>query len=139
MNTYMYMSQTVLIPRTCHTGPECVLAGVTKLPFGHKPIMFYNGEVSCLTLTGKLQVIRLQTHSYQDDQDLSEPEVGIIMIHLAPPPSSPSPKDCRWVHVHVVNTPANEAVHSDVCLLFSTCRYCRSDTHCTCPITLASP
>ncbi|KAL5510222.1 hypothetical protein EMCRGX_G005732 [Ephydatia muelleri] len=69
ISTYVFYRDTI------KAGPECVLVGVTKLPFGHKPIMFYNGEVSCLTLAGKLQVIRLQTHSYQDDQDLSEPEV----------------------------------------------------------------
>ena len=35
-------------------GPSCVFAGNTKLPYGQKPLMLYNGEVSCLTLSGKV-------------------------------------------------------------------------------------
>ena len=49
--------------------------GVTKLPFGHRPLMLYNGEVSCQTLTGKISIMRLQTHIFSDDQGISEDEV----------------------------------------------------------------
>ena len=51
------------------------MAGVTKLPFGQRPLMLYNGEVSCQTLTGKISIVRLNTHNFHDDQELSEEEV----------------------------------------------------------------
>ena len=37
--------------------------------------MLYNGEVSCQTLTGKISIVRLNTHNFHDDQELSEEEV----------------------------------------------------------------
>ena len=51
------------------------MAGVTKLPFGHRPLMLYNGEVSCQTLTGKISIMRLNTHIFGDDQEITEEEV----------------------------------------------------------------
>ena len=56
-------------------GPMCEMAGVTKLPFGHHPLMLYNGEVSCQTLTGKISIMRLNTHIFSDDQEITEEEV----------------------------------------------------------------
>ena len=52
-----------------------MMVGLTKLMFGLRPLMLYNGEVSCQTLTGKINIMRLTTHNFQDDQDLSEDEV----------------------------------------------------------------
>ena len=40
----------------CFSGPSCVFAGNTKLPYGQKPLMLYNGEVSCQTLSGKVHL-----------------------------------------------------------------------------------
>jgi len=39
------------------TGPSCVFAGNSKLPYGQKPLMLYNGEVSCQTLSGKVMTL----------------------------------------------------------------------------------
>ena len=33
-----------------------MFAGNTKLPYGQKPLMLYNGEVSCQTLSGKVHL-----------------------------------------------------------------------------------
>ena len=67
----MYISMCTLIV----TGSTCHMVGVTKLPFGHKPLMLYNGEVSCQTLTGKISIIRLNTHNFSDVQEITEEEV----------------------------------------------------------------
>lgn len=60
---------------TLTSGPMCEMAGVTMLPFGHCPLMLYNGEVSCQTLSGKISIMRLNTHSFGDEQELTEKEV----------------------------------------------------------------
>ncbi len=57
-------------------GPVCNLVGTTKLPFGHSPVMLYNGEVSCQTLTGKISIMRLNSHIFTDDQGITEEEVS---------------------------------------------------------------
>ena len=36
------------------TGAQCVLASTTKLPYGHSPLMLYNGELTCQTQSGKM-------------------------------------------------------------------------------------
>ena len=54
------------------------MVGITKLPFGLRPLMVYNGEVSCQSLTGKIAILRLSTHNFHDDQDMAEEEVHII-------------------------------------------------------------
>ena len=56
-----------------------MMAGLTKLLFGLRPLMLYNGEVSCQTLTGKITIMRLSTHNFQDDQDIAEEEVYTCM------------------------------------------------------------
>jgi len=70
--TYVYYRDTV-------HGPMCEMAGVTKLPFGHCPLMLYNGEVSCQTLSGKISIMRLNTHSFGDEQELTEKELRASM------------------------------------------------------------
>lgn len=52
------------------------MAGSTKLPFGHHPLMLYNGEVSCQTLTGKISIMRLATHNFCEDQEITTDEVN---------------------------------------------------------------
>lgn len=69
--TYVYHEDT--IEGTC-----CVSAGSTNLPYGYKPIHLYQGELTCLTLTGKLNSIHLDSHCYSDDQDLSETGVRLL-------------------------------------------------------------
>ena len=49
--------------------------GVTALPFGYHPLLLYNGELTCHKLTGKQAYLRLSSHNFPDDQDLSEDEV----------------------------------------------------------------
>ena len=60
------------------TGPVIAKVGITKLPFGHLPLMLNNGEMSCQTLTGKLSTVRLDTHVFSDGQGFNEEEVCII-------------------------------------------------------------
>lgn len=38
--------------------------GSTKLPFSHKPLMLYNGRLTCQTQSGKTSSILLSTHSF---------------------------------------------------------------------------
>ena len=52
---------------------------MTKLPFGYKPVMIYNGEVSCQTLTGKISIIRLNTHNFSEDLEITEDKVPYII------------------------------------------------------------
>lgn len=52
--------------------------GSTRLPFGHHPLMLYNGEVSCQTLTGKISIMRLGTHNFSDDQEITTEQVCLI-------------------------------------------------------------
>ena len=47
LHTYVYCQDTL-------DGSVCQYAGATKLPYGQKPLLMYNGEVSCQTLTGKV-------------------------------------------------------------------------------------
>lgn len=58
-----------------YIGPTCNMVGTTRLPFGHAPLMLYNGEVSCQTLTGKISIMRLNSHIFTDDQGITEEEV----------------------------------------------------------------
>lgn len=59
-----------------YAGAMCNMVGTTKLPFGHSPLMLYNGEVSCQTLTGKISIMRLNSHIFTDDQVITEDEVN---------------------------------------------------------------
>ena len=64
---------------TVTTGPQCVYIESTELPFGYKPLLLYNGDVSCLNLTGKIKYLRLKSHNYNDDQDLLEENVRLYL------------------------------------------------------------
>lgn len=68
--TYVYYRDTI-------EGPQCVYIETTELPFGYKPLLLYNGDVSCLNLTGKIKYLRLKSHNYTDDQDLLEENLKI--------------------------------------------------------------
>ena len=54
------------------------MVGTTRLPFGHVPLLLYNGEVSCQTLTGKISIMRLNSHTFTDDQGITEEEVSVL-------------------------------------------------------------
>lgn len=44
--------------------------------------MLNHGEMSCLTMTGKLSIVRLNTHVFSDDQGLTEEEVILLLLLL---------------------------------------------------------
>ncbi|XP_067993676.1 WD repeat-containing protein 19 isoform X2 [Melanerpes formicivorus] len=45
-------------------GSKIILAGGTEVPFSHKPLLLYNGELTCQTQSGKTNSICLSTHSF---------------------------------------------------------------------------
>ncbi|XP_052278623.1 WD repeat-containing protein 19-like isoform X1 [Dreissena polymorpha] len=55
--TYMYSREHVM-------GTRCDLVGSTKLPYGQKPVLLHNGEVTLQTQSGKLVTIALDSHAY---------------------------------------------------------------------------
>ncbi|MGH0157160.1 UNVERIFIED_CONTAM: hypothetical protein FKN15_033128 [Acipenser sinensis] len=55
--TYVFHKDTI-------QGSKVILAGGTKLPYSHKPLLLYNGELTCQTLSGKTNNIILSTHSF---------------------------------------------------------------------------
>ncbi|XP_033108550.1 WD repeat-containing protein 19-like isoform X2 [Anneissia japonica] len=63
--TYVYSRETI-------KGPQVTLAGTTKLPYAQKPLLLYNGEVTCQTPSGKTTTLQLSTHNFHEKlQDLS--------------------------------------------------------------------
>ncbi len=65
-----------------YTGSLCDYVGSTKLPFGHHPLLLYNGEVSCHSLTGKISIMRLATHNFPDDHDISTEQVCYMYMYM---------------------------------------------------------
>nr|XP_023405566.1 WD repeat-containing protein 19 isoform X2 [Loxodonta africana] len=55
--TYVFHKDTI-------QGSKVILAGGTKVPFSHKPLLLYNGELTCQTQSGKINNICLSTHSF---------------------------------------------------------------------------
>uniref|UniRef100_A0A4W4G701 Anaphase-promoting complex subunit 4 WD40 domain-containing protein n=1 Tax=Electrophorus electricus TaxID=8005 RepID=A0A4W4G701_ELEEL len=55
--TYAFHKDTI-------QGPKVILVGATKLPFSHKPLLLYNGELTCQTQSGKTSGVVLNTHSF---------------------------------------------------------------------------
>ncbi|KAM7326335.1 hypothetical protein ACRRTK_014813 [Alexandromys fortis] len=64
--TYVFHKDTI-------QGSKVILAGGTKLPFSHKPLLLYNGELTCQTQSGKINSIYLSTHSFLDNIKDAEP------------------------------------------------------------------
>ncbi|XP_049328400.1 WD repeat-containing protein 19 isoform X1 [Astyanax mexicanus] len=58
--TYAFHKDTV-------QGSKVILVGSTKLPFSHKPLLLYNGELTCQTQSGKTSNVILSTHSFLSD------------------------------------------------------------------------
>ncbi|XP_052537680.1 WD repeat-containing protein 19 isoform X1 [Tympanuchus pallidicinctus] len=48
-------------------GSKIILAGGTEVPFSQKPLLLYNGELTCQTQSGKTNNIYLSTHSFLGD------------------------------------------------------------------------
>lgn len=40
------------------------MAGGTEVPYSHKPLLLYNGELTCQTQSGKTNSIYLSTHGF---------------------------------------------------------------------------
>lgn len=55
--TYVFHKDTI-------QGSKIILAGATKLPFSHKPLLLYNGELTCQTPSGKTSSVVLSTHGF---------------------------------------------------------------------------
>ncbi|KAJ8281320.1 hypothetical protein GJAV_G00066160 [Gymnothorax javanicus] len=55
--TYVFHKDTI-------QGSKIILAGGTKLPFSHKPLLLYNGELTCQTPSGKTSSVTLATHGF---------------------------------------------------------------------------
>jgi len=67
--TYFYMRESI-------HGPSCNLIGQTKLPYGSKPLMMYNGEVTLLLQSGKTSTLQLASHVFIERiQDLPPIEI----------------------------------------------------------------
>ncbi|OXB83779.1 UNVERIFIED_CONTAM: hypothetical protein H355_002991, partial [Colinus virginianus] len=48
-------------------GSKIILAGGTEVPFSQKPLLLYNGELTCQTQSGKTNNVYLSTHSFLGD------------------------------------------------------------------------
>ncbi|XP_066488488.1 WD repeat-containing protein 19 isoform X1 [Tiliqua scincoides] len=55
--TYVFHKDTI-------QGSKVILAGGTKVPYSHKPLLLYNGELTCQTQSGKTNNVSLSTHSF---------------------------------------------------------------------------
>lgn len=55
---------TYALHKTTIHGPQVVLVGSTKLPYSHKPLLLYNGELTCQTPSGNTSAVPLSTHSF---------------------------------------------------------------------------
>lgn len=64
---YVFSSDTI-------TGAQCLLASTTKLPFGHRPLMLYNGELTCQTQSGKVTKLQLTIYGESAPSDATKDE-----------------------------------------------------------------
>ncbi|XP_029010876.1 WD repeat-containing protein 19 [Betta splendens] len=55
---------TYALHKTTVYGPRVVLVGSTALLFSQKPLLLYNGELTCQTTSGKTSDVLLSTHSF---------------------------------------------------------------------------
>ncbi|KAJ3283607.1 WD repeat-containing protein 19 [Borealophlyctis nickersoniae] len=55
ITTYAYEAVTI-------KGPQCLVLGATKLPYGLKPLLLLSGMLTCQTPGGRLSVVPLATH-----------------------------------------------------------------------------
>ncbi|KAM6940536.1 WD repeat-containing protein 19 [Xenentodon cancila] len=55
---------TYAFHKTTIYGPQVVLVGSTALLFSQKPLLLYNGELTCQTTSGKTSEVALSSHSF---------------------------------------------------------------------------
>lgn len=55
---------TYALHKTTVYGPRVVLVGSTQLLFSQKPLLLYNGELTCQTASGKTSEVSLSTHAF---------------------------------------------------------------------------
>ncbi|XP_056442831.1 WD repeat-containing protein 19 [Gadus chalcogrammus] len=55
---------TYALHKTTVHGPQVALVGSTALPFSLKPLLLYNGELTCQTPSGKTSEVALSTHAF---------------------------------------------------------------------------
>ncbi|KAL9972694.1 hypothetical protein ACROYT_G019054 [Oculina patagonica] len=73
--TYIFYRDTVI-------GPQCIMAGSTKLPYAQKPFMLYGGEITCQTQSGKTSKLSLTTHFFHEKpQDLPQADLQTSFNH----------------------------------------------------------
>lgn len=73
--TYIFYRDTVI-------GPQCIMAGTTKLPYAQKPLMLYGGEMTCQTQSGKTSKLSLTTHLFHEKpQDLPQSDLQTSFNH----------------------------------------------------------
>ncbi|XP_031991730.1 WD repeat-containing protein 19 isoform X1 [Hylobates moloch] len=71
--TYVFHKDTI-------QGAKVILAGSTKVPFAHKPLLLYNGELTCQTQSGKVNNIYLSTHGFLSNLKDTGPEELRLML-----------------------------------------------------------
>ncbi|MFT7807501.1 WD repeat-containing protein 19 [Arapaima gigas] len=72
--TYVFHKDTI-------QGSKVILAGGTKLPFSHKPLLLYNGELTCQTQSGKTSTVMLSTHTFLEhsSKDGGSPQLSHLL------------------------------------------------------------
>ncbi|XP_077157824.1 WD repeat-containing protein 19 isoform X1 [Paroedura picta] len=55
--TYVFHKDTI-------QGSKVILAGGTKVPYSYKPLLLYNGVLTCQTQSGKTNTVALSTHGF---------------------------------------------------------------------------
>lgn len=68
-----------------NSGPRVVLVGSTPLLFSQKPLLLYNGELTCQTASGKTSDVALSTHSFlkHSAKTVDSPEEASKQINQA--------------------------------------------------------
>ena len=63
-HSYCFICVFLTIP----PGTRVFKVGETKLPYGHVPLMLYNGEVTLQTASGKIVPLLLESHSMMENE-----------------------------------------------------------------------
>ncbi|KAJ8410983.1 hypothetical protein AAFF_G00180180 [Aldrovandia affinis] len=71
--TYVFHKDTI-------QGSKIILAGGTKLPFSHKPLLLYNGELTCQTQSGKTSSVVLSTHAFLEGSWKDHPPAELARL-----------------------------------------------------------
>lgn len=79
-NTYIHSPLTINGPQIVqlgaldirHNGDMIMEPHATRAPYGHKPVLVYNGVVSCQLQNGSLAQVTLSTHDTLHKVSVSE-------------------------------------------------------------------